>query len=251
MAKTKDKDPIAEARRAAKKKTHLIVLIDESGSMQPLVESVVTGVNKLLATFREGDAKTRVTLGLFDEHPGADRIRYPAKAAKLKGVEDWAAADYNPRGMTPLNDAILDAVTLGLAEAKDDESVFLAVITDGMENASEASRDTVRAALVDAETKHHWGIVYLGANQDAQAVAAAYGLRGKGQAYTFMATPSSVGQTMATVSAHAGARAAAGPGAQGAAAYEASSSSLYDQTGGTLTGDAPEDEPEDKAEPEQ
>lgn len=225
------------AKDAAKAQTgdvHLFILMDESGSMNGKQEAVITGCNEFLHSFKD-NKKARVWVGFFDSHPGADRLRLKVKGEKVSKVSPLEIGDYKPRGMTPLNDAIMDSLrALDKVVAKG-ESVFLAIITDGLENASETSVEAVKDALAKREKKG-WGFVYLGANQDAGATARSYGLTGKGQALNFNATRGGVKATTRSVT-HLASSYAAG----GQSALLASASALHAQTGGKLADEEDED----------
>ncbi|MEM7767607.1 MAG: VWA domain-containing protein, partial [Pseudomonadota bacterium] len=78
----------------------------------------------------------------------------------------------NPRGMTPLFDAIGRIVSV--AEADAPEKAVIVIMTDGHENASrEITKDGAKAALDRARAKG-WDVVFLGAEfarfDDAGAV---------------------------------------------------------------------------------
>ena len=247
MAKTKEKekDPAIKAAKKAAKKTgtiHLMILMDESGSMMGLEEAVVTGCNEFLHSFKDND-DCKAWIAMFDAHPGNDRTRFKIKGKKIADAKELAIEDYNPRGMTPLNDAILDSLTALDKKVGKDETVFMAIITDGYENASEASAQTVKDTIAKYEERG-WGFVYLGANQNAEAASASIGLGKKGQAFNFNATKGGVTST----SRFAGAAAATHTenyvsGLRGQALASATtdwSAGEYDKTGGKLE-DADED----------
>jgi Mg-chelatase subunit ChlD len=240
MAKTKTKkdETSSAAKDAAKKQTgnvHLFILMDESGSMSGLEEAVVTGCNEFLHAFKD-NKKARAWLGFFDWEPGEPRLRLKVEGKKVADVKKLVHGDYQPRGMTPLNDAIMDALEKLDDAVKEDESAFLAIITDGYENKSEASLEAVKKALSKREKKG-WGFVYIGATGDAEAVAAGYGLAGKGQSFNFSATRGGVRGMSSSVTNLAGSYAAGG-----ASAMASTASDLYDKTSGTLPDEDEDDE---------
>lgn len=225
--KTDAKKAAKDAAKAQTGDVHLFILMDESGSMNGKQEAVVTGCNEFLHEFKD-NKKARAWLGFFDSHPGEDRLRLKIKGEKASKVSPLEIGDYKPRGMTPLNDAIMDALkALDKAVGKD-ESVFLAIITDGLENASETSVETVKAALSKREKKG-WGFVYLGANHDAEVAARNYGLTGKGQSFNFNATHGGVKSAAKSVTYLASNYAAGGQAVMASAASE-----VHDKTGGIL-----------------
>lgn len=229
----------AAVKKGKEGKAHLVVLMDESGSMSGKEEAVVTGCNEFLHAFKDNKS-ARAWVAFFDSHPGEDRTRFKLRNEKITKSASLKTGDYRPRGMTPLNDAIADTITAVAKTAGNDDTVFVAIITDGMENASETSTEQVKALIAKYEKKG-WGFVYLGANQHAETSAANLGLAKKGQSFNFNATRGGVKSTMRSMSDLAASRVAAGPGAQGLSQYEMLASAAYDQTGGKI-----EDDPEDE-----
>src|SRR3954453_3012492 len=88
----------------------VFVLMDESGSMQGLEKEVTTGWNEFIHALKD-DADAKIWLAWFDSSPGEPRPRVKVKGIAAKDVEQLKPADYEPRGMTPLNDSISDVVT--------------------------------------------------------------------------------------------------------------------------------------------
>ena len=97
--------PVAEKKEVGKR--HVAVLIDESGSMQPVQAAVVDAINEYLDGLRD-HKNARVTLAFFDKYvharPEQDDpiVRYIAIGDKLAKINPLTNADYNPRGWTPL-----------------------------------------------------------------------------------------------------------------------------------------------------
>lgn len=158
---------------------HSYILLDRTGSMSDIWDEALSSVNAYAASVGEADEgeidgadiETDVTLAIFDYQDGMqfDVLRKNVKA------EDWIDVsndEANPRGMTPLFDAIGRMVSL--AETDNPEKAVIVIMTDGLENSSqELTRDGARAALDRAEAKG-WEVVFLGAEfakfDDAEAV---------------------------------------------------------------------------------
>lgn len=152
-------------------KVYAHVVLDRSGSMSANAEEAVQGYHAYVDKLSPG---SRVSLTLFDSE-GVDLVREAVEpvAAKLK------AGEYEPRARTPLYDAIGRSVRDAEARAKDFDRVALVIITDGYENAStEFTREQILKLLKKKQDKDGWLVIYLGANQDASAVSAQFGVRG-------------------------------------------------------------------------
>lgn len=163
---------------AARRRTRLTVVIDRSGSMEGLRGFVVEGVNQLLSDL---DPDTVVTIVQFDDHDPFEVLVDGVPAAEVTPI---TADDYEPRGSTPLFDAVGRAVgrLAGACETDrvlgDPTRAVLAIVSDGCENASrEFTGDQVRTLL-----EHHqaegWTVQYLGLGNDAFSEAATIGLAG-------------------------------------------------------------------------
>jgi Mg-chelatase subunit ChlD len=149
------------------------LVLDESGSMGHLRQSTIDGANAWLADQRRDGPNDHLDLIMFDSREG-EWVRVK-RSGKLCEVDDLTLADYNPNGGTPLYDAV--GFTLNRIElAAEGRKVVVVVMTDGFENASrEFTREAVAAKIAEKEAAG-WTIMYLGANQDAKAVAQAVGM---------------------------------------------------------------------------
>jgi hypothetical protein len=158
---------------------HSYILLDRTGSMSGIWDEALGSVNAYAKSVGEADEgeidgkdiKTAVTLAVFDyqESLQFDVLRKQVPAEKWTNVTNDEA---NPRGMTPLFDAI--GRVISLAEADKPEKAVIVIMTDGYENSSkEITRDGAKAAL-DRAKANGWEVVFLGAEfasfGDADAV---------------------------------------------------------------------------------
>jgi hypothetical protein len=115
----------------------------------------------------------RVSLIIFDSQ-GIDTIRDRVPAG---GCAELSEQEYQPRAQTPLLDAVAHGALQLDARKEAGERCILAVMTDGLENASrEHTKETIRALLDRKQKEDGWLVVYLGAGHDAWAQAHALGL---------------------------------------------------------------------------
>ncbi len=152
---------------------HISVVLDRSGSMASIAGDIVGGFNEFLAEQRKAPGVARVTLVQFDSQ---DPFEVLIDAVDLREVTDLDRSAYQPRHLTPLYDAVgrmIGRIDTGIAERSElglpEEDQVVAIITDGLENASsEHTRKTV-FELIDERRKAGWVFVFLGANQDVYA----------------------------------------------------------------------------------
>lgn len=155
--------------------TAVFLLIDRSGSMRAIKTATQDAINEFCAAQAHAPGRVTVRIASFD-----------APGSGTWGPEPWylphcpsvaAAAvppfELRPRGMTALYDAMIHGIDefgaelAGLAEHDRPGTVLFAVMTDGLENSSEAKADQVRAKVEHQRDTYGWQFAYLGANQDA------------------------------------------------------------------------------------
>jgi uncharacterized protein YegL len=165
--------------------THIVIVLDQSGSMGIIKDAMEEGLAALLEENRKVDLPCTVSVYKFDA--------VVELAHNFADLRELSKITLKPRGSTALNDALclaIDETGSALAnktEADRPERVLFMVITDGMENSSiRHSRRDVRDRVEHQEAKYGWKFVYLGANQDAVKVGEALGVKTNA---TYNATP--------------------------------------------------------------
>lgn len=149
---------------------HISVVLDRSGSMSSIAYDIVGGFNEWLADQRKQQGEASVTLVQFDDDEPFEVL---IDGVPLREVTDLERATFQPRGMTPLYDAVgrmVGRIDAGIARRHDleldREDQVVVIITDGYENASrEQTRKTV-FDMIEERKQRGWVFVFLGANQD-------------------------------------------------------------------------------------
>jgi len=177
--------------------THLYFLLDRSGSMQSIKTDTEGGFAAFIEEQRRAVGECRVTLAQFDD-------QYEIVFADTP-VADVGRLNLQPRGSTALLDAMGRLITeagAALAALPEDQrpgSVVVAIMTDGLENASREWTHTAVKALVEQQTTaYQWQFLYMGADQDAIDVGTGLGV---GAAHTVSYTRGNVAKVMAASSA--------------------------------------------------
>jgi uncharacterized protein YegL len=142
------------------KTTHIICILDRSGSMSTLTESVISNFNTFLEEQKSVEGKAKLTLVLFD-----DRYEVVYDEVKLKDVKPLTTDTYFTRGMTAMNDAIGRTVSSKINKKK----AIVLIHTDGFENASTEYSAKAVKELVDKQ-KEKWEFIFVGADIDAETV---------------------------------------------------------------------------------
>jgi hypothetical protein len=149
--------------------TEIICIIDRSGSMQSIRSDAIGGFNAFLAGQQKHPGEGRLTLALFNHD-----YECVYEATPLSDVPLLTEDTYVPEGTTALLDAVGRAIVDAgnrLAAMPEDErpgQVIVAILTDGLENAStDYTRERVAELVAHQRTKYAWEFVFLAANQDA------------------------------------------------------------------------------------
>jgi hypothetical protein len=163
--------------------TRLVFLLDRSGSMQSIKSDVIGGFDAFLAEQRAGEGLCTATLAQFDHE--YEVVYRGIALGQVPPLALW------PRGRTALLDSMGKLITDTAAEikalAEDDKpgTVIVAIMTDGMENASREWRRPDIKALVEQQTNDNgWEFLYMGTDQDAVEVGKGLGVK-DGQAITY------------------------------------------------------------------
>jgi Mg-chelatase subunit ChlD len=152
------------------------VVLDRSGSMSSTREGTISGYNEYMNGLRADKASEyEISLIQFDAygHDLGPELTIIYENKRLAAVPELTLADYEPRGNTPLFDAIGECVR---RVEENGRAITVVVITDGMENASkEFTRESVNA-LIKGKQAEGWTFVFIGAEIDSYAVGGSVGM---------------------------------------------------------------------------
>ncbi|MEY4158793.1 MAG: hypothetical protein RL743_1288, partial [Actinomycetota bacterium] len=166
---------------SASKSTHIVVLLDRSGSMESIAGDVIGGYNGFINQQRQNGADAIVTLVQFDSQDSHEVVY---DGIRLDEVSALTAKTFVPRGSTPLFDATGQLVAkIRQQQAVDSRATHLqpdvvfVTITGGEENdSSEYNLARIRELIASCEAQG-WTFVYLSAGIDAFADADQIGVK--------------------------------------------------------------------------
>lgn len=147
-----------------KKFTNLII-IDASGSMSSKSLEVIGGIKGLFKTIRE-DAKANPEIEsntIVIDFSSSNDIRVLLNSKNPADLIDSIAESYCTRGMTALYDAINYAFSL---IEKDQDGVFVNILTDGEENDSKECKGSDIKKLIETAKDKKWAVTFMGASED-------------------------------------------------------------------------------------
>lgn len=155
-----------------KSKTLIVVIVDESGSMELALKETISGFNTFLESVQKEQPKAVFTLVQFN----GQGVKTLAQGVPVGKMTAMTHESYMPNGFTPLYDAIGQTVR-DVEQAGPAYDVLVNIITDGAENSSRefTTLEQIKALIQRKETDG-WTFTYLAANQDAWAVGGSLGM---------------------------------------------------------------------------
>lgn len=174
----KGKKQQSKKSQGAERLTELVFILDRSGSMSGLEADTIGGFNSLLAEQQATPGKALLSTVLFDDESAVVHNRVP-----IDRVPPLTARDYRVGGCTALLDAVGGAIHhIGNCQKYADDDArptrtLVVIITDGEENASRKyTFQRVKHMIERQQKRFGWEFLFLGANMDAIAEAARYGI---------------------------------------------------------------------------
>jgi hypothetical protein len=145
---------------------HLIIVLDESGSMSEIRNDIVGSINTLIKEQQKlKKDSTTVTLIKFN-----DIITVEYEKRLLHITPRITENNYKPSGHTALYDAIGSAIN----KYDLDENVCMFIVTDGEENYSRKYNHQSITSIIDRKKRDDWQFIYLSA--DLQTAKQGHGL---------------------------------------------------------------------------
>ncbi len=161
-------------------KVHNLVILDESGSMTSIKNTIIQGFNEIVQT----------TKGIATQYPeqehfisfvtfnglGIRTLHFCEPVEKLNKIN---AESYQPDASTPLYDAMGFSIGKLRKELVDktDYNVLVTILTDGEENASKEFSGTAIKKLVEELTEQNWTFTYIGTDHDVEKFAISISIR--------------------------------------------------------------------------
>jgi hypothetical protein len=189
--------------RKGKLKNYVAIVLDESGSMGSIRTEVIGAFNQQVETIKanSSDMETLVSLVTFNSDVDKPKL-WNQPDSSLKEISE---RDYQPRGMTALNDAIAMTIEkLQLVEDKDDPttSFLMIVITDGEENNSKRFpgmyNQSIGKMIKAVQDTDKWTVTFMGANQNIEQASRGLNIA-RGNAVAFASTSDGMKKASFTV----------------------------------------------------
>lgn len=153
---------------------HNFILLDESGSMGSIKQTIIAGFNEIVQTVKGignefPEQKHFISLVSFNGL-GTKVLHFMDPVEKLEQIND---KNYRPNASTPLFDALgfgLNKLYEVVSDIKDC-NVLVTILTDGAENASKEYEVKAIQNLIDELKSKKWTFTYIGADHDVESMA--------------------------------------------------------------------------------
>lgn len=155
--------------------THIVFILDRSGSMYSVWEDVKGGYKTFIEKHKDSGVKTTFSLSVFD-----DRFDNIHNFVDIQNVPDVISV--TPRGGTALLDAIGLTINMQgdylnqMNESDRPDKVLIIVQTDGQENSSkEFSQDKIKELINRQRNKYNWEFMFIGSDEKSVMSAQTFG----------------------------------------------------------------------------
>ena len=157
-----------------KHQVHNLIILDESGSMNSIKETIIKGFNELVQTIKGiekqfPDQEHFITFITFNGL-GQKMLHFMDPASKLMEIN---SQNYRPDANTPLFDAmgfVINKLKQEL-ENQSEYNVLVTILTDGEENASREFSGNDIKNMVEELKQNRWTFTYIGTDHDVEKIA--------------------------------------------------------------------------------
>ena len=170
--------------------THIVLVLDRSGSMQSIKTDAIGGYNAFIKSQQAVPGKATFSLAQFNQ--SYDLLQDFVDLRNARILDDQ---NYQPAGTTALLDAIgktshvVGEKLFSLNEEIRPDKVVFVILTDGMENASkDCTRDRIKEIIKEQQEVYNWQFVFLSSDLDSFHDAQKWGIPA-GQTLSMAATP--------------------------------------------------------------
>lgn len=159
---------------------HNLIILDESGSMSSIQDTIIKGFNELVQTIQGiqqefPDQSHSISMISFNGL-GQKYLHFMEPVNKLQEINSHS---YVPQAFTPLFDAMGSALNR-LKEALSDQkdyNVLVTILTDGEENASREFSGSTIKEMVEELSAENWTFTYIGTDHDVEKIASSLSIK--------------------------------------------------------------------------
>jgi hypothetical protein len=168
-AKTKTKKKVV-AKPA--KKNYLMMVLDESSSMESIKAQAISAFNEQIKTVKESKGQVDVCVDLVKF---SSLVSIVFENEKIEDVRELTKETYAPNTMTAMYDGVGKAIELLKSRPDINDpnvTVLMLIISDGQENVSRNwTAQKLAEELKSLQATGRWTVTYAGANQDLTQIS--------------------------------------------------------------------------------
>lgn len=146
-------------------------LLDRSGSMYNCWDSTIDSINDYVTELKSDNTKANISVYAFDSEEPLKKAIDKVKIDSWMNLKDLGI---QPRGMTPLNDAI--GKLFQEIKLSNPNKATIIILTDGQENHSKEFKNEDVKKIMDEFKNKNYNVVFLGADIDSFSQASNYGM---------------------------------------------------------------------------
>lgn len=157
-----------------KHQVHNLIILDESGSMDSIKNSIIQGFNEIVQTVKGialqfPEQEHLISLVSFNGL-GQKVLHFTEPVEKLEQID---TSRYQPDASTPLYDAMgFSFVKLKqVLENVKEYNVLVTIMTDGEENASKEFSGLTIKKMIEELKQNNWTFTYIGTDHDVEKFA--------------------------------------------------------------------------------
>lgn len=153
ISKSTDRPPV----------THLVVVIDESSSMDWQQKAVIRAFNAFLKDQQELRDPARMSVIIFNA-----RIKIVAQDVSVLKVQPLSTQTYWPQADTALWDATKKAIDIVDADFQPEDRAIILVMTDGGDSGYYTTAAQLNKMLTERIDTGRWSFVFMGFGSDVE-----------------------------------------------------------------------------------
>jgi len=157
-----------------KHQVHNLIILDESGSMASIKNTIIQGFNEIVQTVKgvekEFPEQEHFISFITFNGLGHKVLHFMEPVSNMQQIDSQS---YKPDASTPLFDT-LGFGFLKLKQALEnvaDFNVLVTILTDGEENASKEYSGLAIKTMIDELKLNHWTFTYIGTDHDVEKFA--------------------------------------------------------------------------------
>ncbi len=151
-------------------RTHIVYVLDQSGSMKPVEEQTISGFNEQVQMLKSEQANNNVSVSLIKFNHTVNPVFL---SESLDSLQELTSESYKPNGGTAMYDAVGYAIEhIKSLSGNENDSILVTIISDGEENSSkEYTQNRLAELIQQCNSSNKWTFAYMGANQDLSKIS--------------------------------------------------------------------------------